>query len=85
MPELPVWVGASASNAAVVVVWPVPPLATGKAVPEYDSASVPDAVIGLPLTVKNAGAERATLVTVPVPLVAIHDVSVPLVDRTLPL
>jgi hypothetical protein len=85
LPELPVWVGASASNAAVVVVAPVPPFATGKAVPEYVSASVPDAVIGLPLTVKNAGAERATLVTVPVPPTAVQVVFVPSLDRTLPL
>jgi hypothetical protein len=67
LPELPVWVGASPSNAEVVVVAPVPPFATGKAVPEYDSASVPDVVTGLPVTDKNAGAEMPTLVTVPEP------------------
>jgi hypothetical protein len=42
-------------------------LAIGIAVPEYDNASVPDVVTGLPVTDKNAGAERATLVTVPDP------------------
>jgi hypothetical protein len=49
----------------VLVVDPVPPLSTGKAVPEYVNASVPDPVTGEPPTVKNAGAVNPTDVTVP--------------------
>jgi hypothetical protein len=49
------------------VVTPVPPLATGNAVPEYDSVNVPDVVTGDPVTVNIAGADNATLVTVPEP------------------
>jgi len=45
----------------------VPPLATGSAVPEYDKASVPLVVTGLPVTVKMLGALNPTLVTVPEP------------------
>lgn len=52
----------------VEVVAPVPPLATGKAVPDKLIAKVPELVIGLPATLKNAGTEAATLVTVPVVL-----------------
>jgi len=49
-------------------VTPVPPLATGKAVPDKLIAKVPELVIGLPATLKNAGTVAATLVTVPVVL-----------------
>ena len=48
------------------VVCAVPPLASGSAVPEYVRASVPLDVTGLPETVNTAGADSATLVTVPV-------------------
>jgi hypothetical protein len=51
----------------VEVVAPVPPLATGKAVPDKLIAKVPELVIGLPATLKNAGTEAATLVTEPTP------------------
>ena len=44
---------------------PVPPLATGKAVPLKVTANVPDEVIGLPETDKKEGTVIATLVTVP--------------------
>jgi hypothetical protein len=44
---------------------PVPPLVTGKAVPEYPMASVPEVVIGLPEMDKNDGTVAATEVTVP--------------------
>ena len=44
----------------------MPPLASGSAVPEYVSAKVPVLVTGLPETVNTAGADSATLVTVPV-------------------
>jgi hypothetical protein len=54
-----------ATIAGVVV--PVPPLATGSAVPDKVIASVPVVVMGLPATDKNAGTEAATLVTVPLP------------------
>ena len=47
----------------VEVVTPVPPLATGRAVPESVIASVPELVIGLPEILKNDGTEAATLVT----------------------
>ena len=50
---------------AVRVVRLVPPLATGKAVPEYVIANVPDVVIGLPDMLKMLGTVAATLVTVP--------------------
>jgi hypothetical protein len=55
--------------AAAAVVWPVPPLAIGKAVPEYVIANVPEVVIGLPATDRIDGTVAATLVTVPVLLV----------------
>ena len=41
-------------------------MASGSAVPEYVSARVPVVVTGLPETVNTAGADSATLVTVPV-------------------
>lgn len=47
------------------LVIPVPPLATGKAVPEYVMASVPAPVIGLPEIENTLGTVAATLVTVP--------------------
>ena len=49
----------------VEVVTPVPPLATGKAVPDKPIAKVPLVVIGEPEIDKNAGTVAATLVTVP--------------------
>lgn len=52
----------------VDVVAPVPPFATGSAVPEYEIAKVPETVMGDPVMDRNAGTEAATLVTVP-PLV----------------
>ena len=45
---------------------PVPPLATGRAVPDNVTESVPEVVIGLPETLKNEGTLNATEVTVPV-------------------
>lgn len=50
----------------VRVVAPVPPLATGSAVPERVTASVPELVIGEPEIERNAGTDIATEVTVPV-------------------
>jgi hypothetical protein len=67
----------------VEVVTPVPPLATGRAVPESVTASVPELVIGVPETDRNAGTVMATEVTVPEPVV-IHEVFVPSVLSTLP-
>ena len=45
---------------------PVPPLATGSAVPLYEIAKVPEVVIGEPVMLKNAGTLAPTEVTVPV-------------------
>ena len=53
---------------SVYVVWPVPPLATGSAVPDSENASVPDVVIGEPVTDRNDGTVAATLVTEPEPV-----------------
>jgi hypothetical protein len=53
----------------VEVVTPVPPLATGKAVPDKPIANVPLVVTGEPVTDKNAGTVAATDVTVPPELV----------------
>lgn len=50
----------------VLVVTPVPPLRTGRAVPERLIAKVPVVVTGEPETLKNVGTVAATLVTVPV-------------------
>ena len=52
----------------VLVVTPVPPLRTGKAVPDKVIAKVPLVVMGEPATDKNAGTDAATEVTVPLPL-----------------
>ena len=49
----------------VEVVTPVPPLATGKAVPDRPIANVPLVVTGEPEIDKNDGTVAATLVTVP--------------------
>jgi len=57
--------------APVDAVTPVPPFATGKAVPEYVIAIVPLVVMGTPETDRNAGTVASTEVTVP-PLAAIH-------------
>jgi len=46
---------------------PVPPLATGSAVPDKVTASVPELVIGDPVTVKKVGTDIATEVTLPAP------------------
>jgi hypothetical protein len=51
---------------APIAVRPVPPFATGSAVPERVIASVPDEVIGEPDMERNAGTDAATDVTVPV-------------------
>ena len=51
----------------VEVVVPVPPLRTGRAVPESVMANVPEVVIGEPDVVRNEGVVIATEVTVPVP------------------
>lgn len=53
---------------AVPVAFPVPPLATGNAVPEYVIANVPEVVIGEPEMLKILGTVAATLVTDPLPL-----------------
>jgi len=50
---------------AVKEVSPVPPLATGSAVPERVTANVPDVVIGEPEMLKKLGTVIATEVTVP--------------------
>lgn len=50
----------------VTEVTPVPPLAIGRATPERLNARVPEVVIGVPLTDRNAGTVAATDVTVPV-------------------
>lgn len=47
---------------------PVPPFATGRAVPLKVTARVPDVVIGEPDTDRNDGTDIATDVTVPEPL-----------------
>jgi hypothetical protein len=71
--ELIVWLGQVPEMVTLVpatsegVVVPVPPLATGSAVPEYAMAKVPEVVMGLPVTDRNAGTVAATEVTVPEP------------------
>ena len=50
----------------VLLVVPVPPLSTGKAVPDNETLIVPEAVTGLPDTAKKLGTVTAILVTVPV-------------------
>ena len=52
----------------VLVVTPVPPFNTGKAVPDKPIANVPELVIGEPEMLKNAGTVADTLVTDPEPL-----------------
>jgi len=49
----------------VLVVTPVPPLATGSAVPDKPIANVPLVVMGEPVIDRNAGTVAATFVTVP--------------------
>ena len=49
------------------IVDPVPPLATGKAVPDNPIANVPLVVTGEPEMDRNAGTVAATDVTDPVP------------------
>jgi hypothetical protein len=49
----------------VLVVTPVPPLRTGKAVPDKVIAKVPLVVMGEPATDKKVGTDAATEVTVP--------------------
>jgi hypothetical protein len=56
----------------VLVVTPVPPLRTGRAVPERPIAKVPVVVTGEPEMLRNAGTVAATLVTVPAPLTVVH-------------
>lgn len=60
----------------VRVTAPVPPFATGSAVPEYEMAIVPLLVTGESATDKNVGTDTPTLVTVPNPAVPSVD-SVP--------
>ena len=67
-PELQVVDAPVALNAAPSSVSPVPPFATGNAVPEYVIANVPEVVIGEPEILKILGTVAATLVTVPDPL-----------------
>ena len=45
----------------------MPPLTSGSAVPDNETANVPLVVTGDPVTLKNVGTVMATLVTVPVP------------------
>jgi hypothetical protein len=72
-------------KAVVAVVAPVPPLATGRAVPDKEIARVPELVIGLPATDRKEGTVAATDVTVPEALVTVpQEVAVPLVVRNLP-
>ena len=52
----------------VLVVTPVPPLRTGRAVPERVMARVPAVVMGEPEMLRNVGTVAATLVTEPVPV-----------------
>ena len=59
----------------VDVVVPVPPLITGKAVPERPIAKVPELVIGDPVIDKNVGTVADTDVTVPV-VGVVHDIGV---------
>ena len=66
-----------AIDAPANVVAPVPPLATGKAVPDNVIANVPLVVIGEPATDKNDGTVAATLVTVPVPALTLTVTSSP--------
>ena len=49
------------------VVAPVPPLAMGNGVPEYETANVPLVVMGEPETDKKAGTDMATDETEPPP------------------
>jgi hypothetical protein len=64
---------------------PVPPLATGRAVPVlYDIANVPELVIGDPVIVRNEGVDRATEVTVPLVAGAAHERFVPFEVRIVP-
>jgi hypothetical protein len=55
--------GDKALKAADAVVWPVPPLAIGNAVPEYEIANVPLLVMGEPVIDRNDGTVAATEVT----------------------
>jgi hypothetical protein len=61
VPEIVTFEPATSEGVAV----PLPPFATGKAVPEYAIASVPDVVIGEPVTDKKDGTVAATEDTVP--------------------
>lgn len=78
---VPVSAGDTASTTPPVpveaVVEPVPPFATGNAVPDNETARVPDVVKGLPVTERNVGTVIPTLVTVPVPapIAVLYDVA----------
>jgi hypothetical protein len=62
----------------VEVVTPVPPLATGNAVPDKVIANVPLVVMGEPVIDKNVGTVAATLVTEPdAPALDASNVTVP--------
>lgn len=67
-----------------IAVRPVPPFATGNAVPERVIANVPVDVIGEPATERKAGTVAATEVTVPVVGVD-HVIAAPVEVRTCPL
>lgn len=58
-------------------VMPVPPLATGSAVPERVTAKVPVVVTGLPVTLRKDGTDIATLVTDPLPPDGVAHVPLP--------
>ena len=78
------------------MVRPVPPDDVGSAVPERAIANVPDAVIGVPVTERNAGTVAATALvyvdvvrvvdvtraTFPVPVDPSHDATVPFEKRS---
>ena len=78
-------IGLKALKAAEAVVWPVPPLAIGRAVPERVTAKVPEDVMGEPDTDKKAGTLIATEVTVPEVAGAAHVGTPPATVRTLPV
>ena len=81
VPETVMFVPATIAGLAV----PVPPLATGSAVPEYAIANVPEVVMGLPVTDKNVGTVAATEVTVPEPLEASAAIAAVVVRTVAPL
>ena len=71
----------------VAVVDPVPPFKIGNAVPDNETAKVPEDVIGDPATERNEGTVNAMLVTVPVEALdhVIADAPPPALVNTCPL